>query len=517
MRKTYALAMIGLVALLLFAHAILVQTTSVVLAQSESERLLLIHGIGDDIIQIPDLNGSLLVARVHGNPGERHFSVTTYDKFGNFVSLLVNTTESYIGIVPFDFDAYGNHDLGGGLLEVKAQGNWSIEIIDLNSLSYAQNNQVLAGYDDYVGYVKGSSLVASVYGNEALRHFSVSAIGLDEKGGHGALVVNTTSLYQGNVRLPINKEGLVFIVKATGPWVISFSTSDSNDVFDASAVSLKSNPYSPFNAGLEKPTATPASTPTPTLAPASIVISETDGTVNRSANLRAGPGTNFAIADSAKAGDKVEIVGKNADGSWLKLADDKWIAAFLVSRGQASSQPIVVTQVATKTTTISPTATVTVAPPASPQPAPAQDKPTYWGDVGIQTCGDFEWRVSDVRRSKDAWYYDKHQVAQGEYLLFYVEVKNISGGTASFWSVKPSIPGKDIAERASQYAAWMMTGGFNTLWKDDIAPGEFITLVGAFDVAPDTHTYLFGVLSCTQIVAVGSWFELERGAIKASN
>lgn len=235
--------------------------------------------------------------------------------------------------------------------------------------------------------------------------------------------------------------------------------------------------------------------------------------MNRSANLRAGPGTNYSIAGSAKTGDKVEIVGKNADGSWLKLADNKWIAAFLVNQGQAA-QATGVTPVAT---TIPSTGTIAAATPVATQPAPVQDKPSYWADAGVQTCGNFEWRVSDIRRSKDAWYYDRHQVAQGEYLLFYVEVKNISSGAASFWSVRPSIPGKDIAERGSQYAAWMMTGGFNTLWKDDVAPGEFITLVGAFDVAPDTHTYLFGVLSCTQIVAVGSWFELERGAIKASN
>lgn len=257
----------------------------------------------------------------------------------------------------------------------------------------------------------------------------------------------------------------------------------------------------------------PTLTPTPVIA--SVVVSGTVGTVNKSANLRAGPGTSYAVAGGAKAGDKVKIIGKNADGSWLQLDNKVWIAAFLVNQGQTTAQSTQVSVQATPaptTTAAAPTATPTVASVVKQPP-----KVPYWGDVGMQTCGGFEWRLANVRRSKDAWYYDRKQTAQGEYLIVYVEVKNITGSTASFWEAEPSMPGKDIAERASQYAAWMMTGGFNTLWKDDVAPGEFITLVGAFDVVPDTHTYLFGALSCEQIVAIGSWFELERGPIKASN
>lgn len=56
--------------------------------------------------------------------------------------------------------------------------------------------------------------------------------------------------------------------------------------------------------------------------------------VNRSANLRGGPGTNFDVVGQANAGDVVEIVGQNATLDWFEIAlpdgQAAWIAAFLV-------------------------------------------------------------------------------------------------------------------------------------------------------------------------------------------
>ena len=56
----------------------------------------------------------------------------------------------------------------------------------------------------------------------------------------------------------------------------------------------------------------------------------TNATVLSSANVRAGPGTEYAIISGARAGQTVSIVGCNIDCSWYKLAEDCWIAAFLV-------------------------------------------------------------------------------------------------------------------------------------------------------------------------------------------
>lgn len=63
----------------------------------------------------------------------------------------------------------------------------------------------------------------------------------------------------------------------------------------------------------------------------------TTGTVIKTANLRAGPGTTFAIVGSASAGQLVTIIGTNAAGDWYQIGEGRWIAAFLVKVASAPS------------------------------------------------------------------------------------------------------------------------------------------------------------------------------------
>jgi uncharacterized protein YgiM (DUF1202 family) len=72
--------------------------------------------------------------------------------------------------------------------------------------------------------------------------------------------------------------------------------------------------------------ATPNATPT---APR-VVNGNGTHVANRNANLRSGPGTDYAIAGNVRSGDAVTVVGQNNDGSWLELDDGNWIASFLV-------------------------------------------------------------------------------------------------------------------------------------------------------------------------------------------
>lgn len=62
-------------------------------------------------------------------------------------------------------------------------------------------------------------------------------------------------------------------------------------------------------------------------------------TVRQNANLRAGPGTNYAIVGSVPKGRTLQLAGQSADGRWYQLRSGEWIAAFLVT--DAPALPIV--------------------------------------------------------------------------------------------------------------------------------------------------------------------------------
>ena len=63
-------------------------------------------------------------------------------------------------------------------------------------------------------------------------------------------------------------------------------------------------------------------------------------TANKNANLRKGPGTNYDVGGSTKAGQALEIVGKNEAGDWYQLSSGLWIANFLVNNAPVG-MPIV--------------------------------------------------------------------------------------------------------------------------------------------------------------------------------
>ncbi len=70
--------------------------------------------------------------------------------------------------------------------------------------------------------------------------------------------------------------------------------------------------------------------------------------IKRDANLRAGPGTRFPVAATAKLGDTFTVTGRTAKGDWLQVTNakvkDAWIAAFLLESGGDLSSVAVVDQ-----------------------------------------------------------------------------------------------------------------------------------------------------------------------------
>lgn len=59
----------------------------------------------------------------------------------------------------------------------------------------------------------------------------------------------------------------------------------------------------------------------------------------RNANLRAGPGTTYAVVGNVTQGDALTITGANPAGDWYQLSSGAWIAAFLVT-GSPAAAPV---------------------------------------------------------------------------------------------------------------------------------------------------------------------------------
>ncbi|MCZ7568844.1 MAG: hypothetical protein M5U01_09685 [Ardenticatenaceae bacterium] len=139
-------------------------------------------------------------------------------------------------------------------------------------------------------------------------------------------------------------------------------------------------------------------------------------------------------------------------------------------------------------------------------------------------CGHFEYKVYDLRRVKDVYFYDDVYIAQGEFLLLFIEVKNISGGTSYFGQFGPQVvalsaPGAGSGaavtgkSKASRYAQWMYQSGS---FYEDINPGNVLGLVEAYDLPSDQEYFLaFGLESCAEttdtILSLGMWSQVPRG------
>ena len=94
----------------------------------------------------------------------------------------------------------------------------------------------------------------------------------------------------------------------------------------------------------------------------------------RSANLRAGPGTTYAIVGAVAAEEAIEPLGRSEAGDWLLVraaAGEAWIAAFLVENVDPGGLP--------SRQSTAPTVTPALEPPAA---APSPAVPT----TGPLTC-----------------------------------------------------------------------------------------------------------------------------------
>lgn len=124
-------------------------------------------------------------------------------------------------------------------------------------------------------------------------------------------------------------------------------------------------------------------TVTPTESPDAVAL--------RNANLRRGPGTNYAVVGGVGSNEALEITAQNGDGTWLQLRDGSWIAAFLVDqplRPLPTVAPSVIAALPTAVPTATPTAeAVTVQEQAQSQITPVATESSAAGPPAANQSG----------------------------------------------------------------------------------------------------------------------------------
>jgi len=252
----------------------------------------------------------------------------------------------------------------------------------------------------------------------------------------------------------------------------------------------------------EIPAAEP--TETPQVAEARASVGVTSGTINRDANIRGGAGTSFPVIAAGKSGQAVSILEQNADGSWYRIGEQQWIAAFLFTPTLAQGNEPAPT----------PQPTIEAAPVAQLTPA----LPPYWQDVESATCGSFEWKVVDIRRPDGLWFLREGAVRENEsFLVVYIEITNIGPDIDRLINIQPTVGASNLPDWDASYnAAWMMTGGQNNPW-EYFNPGQVITIAAAYDV-PRNDAYSFGMAACAgNLVNIGEWNALDKNALRANS
>ena len=119
---------------------------------------------------------------------------------------------------------------------------------------------------------------------------------------------------------------------ATGAWIATFLVDEQ----PANVPVVNDQILAAIQGTLPEPTPTPEATPVPA------ATQPVSPTVTVDANLRSGPGTTFEVLGGTVTGQAVNIVGRNADGTWFRLDNGGWVLGTLVANPPAlESVPVV--------------------------------------------------------------------------------------------------------------------------------------------------------------------------------
>jgi len=131
--------------------------------------------------------------------------------------------------------------------------------------------------------------------------------------------------------------------------------------------------------------------------------------------------------------------------------------------------------------------------------------------------GGWKWHLYDVKKTKAVYWYGDATVAQGYFLLVFIQFANASSGTARPYQIQPfyltdskgnrhylSEP-LSIEREASLAAGWQFQAA--TLWQD-FKPGEVLGAVEAWDLPPGTGDVFLTVDGIT--IYLGNFDEIPE-------
>jgi len=183
--------------------------------------------------------------------------------------------------------------------------------------------------------------------------------------------------------LPIATEELATTLRALNPLTVPSPLIATTPLTATGALTETTTPVTATipttttTAGLPtlRPTPTPATTAvtatTPVTTSAPVTTTAAPPRVTLDANLREGPGTTFPVVGGTVTGQALTIVARNADGSWFRLDNGGWVAAFLVANAPDPATVPLFDENApaptpTATTPLTPTTPLTSTAPVSP-------------------------------------------------------------------------------------------------------------------------------------------------------
>lgn len=195
-------------------------------------------------------------------------------------------------------------------------------------------------------------------------------------------------------------------------------------------------------------------------------------------NLRAGPGTGHPIVGQAEANRRYPIVGKTSDNGWWQVAvsgKNAWVAASVVTTaGPLTAIPV------SQSIPTPPPSPPTAVPVALPKTVPlGQEYPTtLWG-----------LKLYDVKRAKAVYFFGSSDIANGTWLIPFVEFRNLGSGTNQP-SSNLHFYLQDAAGRTFDYDTWN-DAELGAAWQfkaghlyDKINPSSVLGIAIPFDVAP---------------------------------